>query len=299
MAGKTSQEPNTMKIVHPNQFLVAIAVFIAWVVSATPAEAQTDLAYREHIQQLKKDLPEGDFRIQIERPFVVIGDESPEMLQRRCKSIRWAVDHLKAQYFKEDPDRVINIWLFKDKISYETNVEAMFGEKPGTPFGYYSSRHRALVMNISTGGGTLVHEIVHPFIERNFADCPAWFNEGLASLYEQSGEREGKIVGFTNWRLSGLQRAIHGKRLPDFKTLCETTTREFYDQDRGTNYAQARYLCYYLQQQGKLDLFYREFVAKAGSDPGGYQTLVKILKTDDMEAFQRSWQEFVMNLKFE
>jgi len=28
----------------------------------------------------------------------------------------------------------------------------------------------------------LVHEIVHPFMRANFPECPAWFNEGLASL---------------------------------------------------------------------------------------------------------------------
>ena len=41
-------------------------------------------------------------------------------------------------------------------------------------------------MNIATGGGTLVHEIVHPFMAANFEQCPSWFNEGLGSLYEQS-----------------------------------------------------------------------------------------------------------------
>jgi len=34
------------------------------------------------------------------------------------------------------------------------------------------------------------------------------FNEGLASLYEQSAERDGRIIGQTNWRLRGLQSAI-------------------------------------------------------------------------------------------
>ena len=51
-------------------------------------------------------------------------------------------------------------------------------------------------MNISTGGGTLVHEIVHPFVAANFPNCPAWFNEGLGSLYEQSGEVNGAIHGY-------------------------------------------------------------------------------------------------------
>ena len=50
-------------------------------------------------------------------------------------------------------------------------------------------------MNIDTGGGTLVHEIVHPFIAANFPECPAWFNEGLASLYEQCGDHRGPDLG--------------------------------------------------------------------------------------------------------
>ncbi len=66
-------------------------------------------------------------------------------------------------------------------------------------------------MDISTGGGTLVHEIVHPFIEANFPNCPPWLNEGLGSLYEQSGEVQGRIHGFTNWRLHGLQADIKAR----------------------------------------------------------------------------------------
>jgi len=153
-------------------------------------------------------------------------------------------------------------------------------------------------MNISTGGGTLVHEIVHPFIESNFPDCPSWFNEGLASLYEQCGESRGKIVGYTNWRLEGLKKAIAQDAVPPFQELCSTTTREFYDDDRGTNYAQARYLCYYLQQRGLLRTYYRAFVRNADADPTGYKTLQKTLGVDDMEVFQKRWQTWSASLKF-
>ena len=113
-------------------------------------------------------------------------------------------------------------------------------------------------MNIATGGGTLVHEIVHPFVRANFPKCPAWLNEGLGSLYEQCGERDGHIVGYPNWRLPGLQRAIKADAVPSFKELTSTTDSEFYGDDKGTNYAQARYLCYYLQEQGKLTKFYHD-----------------------------------------
>jgi hypothetical protein len=153
-------------------------------------------------------------------------------------------------------------------------------------------------MNIATGGGTLVHEIVHPFMAANFPSCPAWFNEGLGSLYEQCGDREGRIVGFTNWRLAGLQAAIRKKQLPTFQRLCTMTDQDFYRDDRGTHYAQARYLCYYLQEQGLLQKFYRRFAAKHGEDPGGYRTLETVLARDDMQAFQKEWEAFVLKLTF-
>ena len=63
-------------------------------------------------------------------------------------------------------------------------------------------------MNIGTGGGTLVHEVVHPFIAASFPAAPAWFNEGLASLYEAVREKDGQFWGLPNWRLDGLKRAI-------------------------------------------------------------------------------------------
>ena len=106
----------------------------------------------------------------------------------------------------------------------------------------------------------------------------------MGSLYEQSGERDGHIIGRTNWRLPGLQRAIKAGTVPSFKELTSTTDSEFYGDDKGTNYAQARYLCYYLQEQGKLTRFYHAFVASQRDDPTGYRTL-----TPEVPAFQKKW----------
>jgi hypothetical protein len=153
-------------------------------------------------------------------------------------------------------------------------------------------------MNISTGGGTLVHEIVHPFVAANFPNCPAWFNEGLGSLYEQSGEVDGEIHGYTNWRLPALQKAIRKGTVPSFKDLCGTTDTEFYRKDRGTNYPQARYLCYYLQEKGLLRSFYRRFLADHEEDPTGYKTLKAVLRRDDMDKFQKEWEAYALKLKY-
>ncbi|MCA1607133.1 MAG: hypothetical protein LC775_17060, partial [Acidobacteria bacterium] len=161
----------------------------------------------------------------------------------------------------------------------------------------YSSHHKALIMNIETGGGTLVHEIVHPFMEANFPACPPWLNEGMGSLYEQCGDVEGHIHGFPNWRLPGLQRAIRADQVPSFDTLMAMDARSFYNQDKGTNYAQARYLCYYLQQKGELVRFYKEFHAHQKEDPSGFNTLKKVLAEVDMDAFKRKWEKYVLALR--
>lgn len=256
--------------------------------------------YDQHLKELRKRLPHDGFSVVIQKPFVVIGDEPLETVKVRAeKTIKWAVDHLKREYFSKDPVAILDIWLFQDANSYEEHTNRLTKHKPSTPYGFYSSADKALFMNIATGGGTLVHEIVHPFMESNFPGCPSWFNEGLASLYEQSNERNGRIIGMTNWRLKGLQTAIGKDTVPSFETLCRTTTREFYDRDKGTNYSQARYLCYYLQERGLLRKFYHAFRSNVADDPSGIETLKLILREDDLEEFKVRWQAEVMKLKFE
>jgi hypothetical protein len=53
-----------------------------------------------------------------------------------------------------------------------------------------------------------------------------------------------------------------------------------------------------LQQQGLLVKFYREFRKSVKDDPTGYETLQRILDEEDMAAFQETWTEFVLKLRF-
>jgi len=254
--------------------------------------------YAQHVMGLKKKIPSGDFHVVLAAPFVVVGDESAALVKRRAEStVKWAVDKLKADYFRQDPAEIIDVWLFKDKTSYDKHTRSVFGDSPTTPFGYYSALHGALIMNIATGGGTLVHEIVHPLVRANFPACPAWLNEGLGSLYEQSEEKAGRIRGRTNWRLAGLQEAITKRETVSFETLTGRSDGAFYGSS-GPSYAQARYLCYYLQEQGLLVKFYRDFVAARKEDPTGYKTLQNVLGEKDMEAFRKRWEAYVMKLTF-
>jgi hypothetical protein len=267
---------------------------------SVPAPA-TNTVFAEHLAALQKRVPEG-FTAVLQPPFVVLGDEPSETVHRRAtKTVKWAVDLLKRDYFPRDPPEIIDIWLFRDQASYEHHARVLFRDTPETPFGYYSAAQRALIMNISTGDGTLVHEIVHPFMSANFPACPAWFNEGFASLYEASAEKDGHIRGLINWRYKGLEQAIEEGKTISFERLTSMTDAEFYG---GTNsasynryYAQARYLCYYLQEQGLLKNFYHEFAANVKQDPTGYATLKRILRTEDMDTFRKEWENFILRLK--
>jgi hypothetical protein len=53
-----------------------------------------------------------------------------------------------------------------------------------------------------------------------------------------------------------------------------------------------------LQEHGLLVKFYRQFRADWQADPTGLETLKKVLKEDDLVAFQAKWEEYVARLKF-
>ncbi|MBK6749480.1 MAG: hypothetical protein IPG67_05580 [Acidobacteria bacterium] len=280
----------------------SVSTFLFLLLLTTAAFALPDIspsAFEKQATELRTKLKGRSFTVIVERPFIVVGDESADSVTLWANDIiRGTVTRLKQDYFAKDPAKILEIWLFKDEISYRKHAKEFFNDEPDTPYGYYLPSSKVLVMNIATGGGTLVHEIVHPFVEANFPDAPAWLNEGLGSLYEQSGTVDGHIYGYTNWRLNGLQNGLRKKIVPTFKTLTSMSDAEFYREDTGTNYAQARYLCYYLQEKGLLRKFYKDFVANQKTDPTGYKTLQRTLGERDKTAFQKRWEAFIMKLVF-
>ena len=257
-------------------------------------EGVTPAALVQHVMKTKAKIPRG-YATRIAGPFFVIGDESPARVERYSQTIDWAVGHLKRDFNMREPPDVIDVWLLGDADSYVGNALRLFGKRPTTPYGFFSPEHQALFMNIGTGGGTLVHEVVHPFIAASFPSVPAWFNEGLASLYEAVREQHGQLWGLPNWRLAGLQRDIRAGKLRSFAAMTSDSDARFYASSSG--YAQARYLCLYLQEKGLLHRFYDQFRAGVTADPTGYKTLVRVLGSPDMPRFEKQWQDWVLSLE--
>lgn len=270
---------------------LAAAVAAPGLAAAQPTA--DDLAERR--AALEARLRGQGFTVLVEPPFVVVGDESPATVKHHAAGIlRWSIHLLEAEYFKQRPAKVIEIWLFRNKDTYQRGAKKFFGDDPDTPYGYYSTEKDAMVMNIGPGAGTLVHEVVHPYIEANFPSAPAWFNEGLASLYEQPTEKNGHIWGGVNWRLPNLKREITARTLPPLAALLATGRDEFYSAEFDA-YAYARYLLAYLQDQGKLTAFYQRFVADR-DDPTGRAALEAVLG-EPIEAFEPRWRRWTLALK--
>jgi hypothetical protein len=187
-AGKTRPRPQHLVASCCRDCTIKPVVVLAWLAAGhfQPAAAEPSAAQLDaRPAALEAKLAGRGFTVVVEPPFVVIGDEAAATVKHRATGIlHWSIHLLEAEYFPARPSKLIEIWLFKNERSYRKGAKQFFGDEPETPYGYYSSEHDAMVMNIGPGAGTLVHEVVHPYMEANFPTGPAWFNEGLASLYD-------------------------------------------------------------------------------------------------------------------
>jgi hypothetical protein len=234
----------------------------------------------------------------VHSPFVIAGDLSEKDLAAwQRQTILPAAKAIANCYTKAAPSEPITILLFAEEKSYRHYAEKLFGDRKVSVYGYYKPRLRTMVMNISTGGGTLVHELTHALVDFDFPGIPDWFNEGLASLHEQCRFRadqdgiEGPFIeGLVNWRLPALQKAVAEGRLRPLEELVGTD--DFRGRLEGLNYAQARYFCLYMQEKGVLRKFYHTFRDAQKADPRGLKTVKAMFPDqawDELNLAYRRW----------
>jgi hypothetical protein len=87
--------------------------------------------------------------------------------------------------------------------------------------------------------------------------------------------------------------------LTAFEKLIGLDATAFYGDHSGVNYAQSRYLLYYLQEKKLLVKFYKRFHAGHKDDPSGFLTLKAVLGESDMDQFKRKWERYVLALSEE
>jgi hypothetical protein len=229
----------------------------------------------------------------VHTPFVIVGDLDSTKLERVYReTIMPAGRALTIAFFDRAPDQPVTIVLLSGDDAYERCASALEGHRRAAYAGFYERKERRLLVNLDTGEGTLAHELTHALAHFDFPEMPEWFDEGLASLFEEARFSEDRlhITGRGNWRSRDLLPAIRNNSLRPLEALVgEAHVRA----DRqAIDYAQARYFCLYLQQRGLLESFYRKFRLNVASDPTGLKTLRGLLGVNDLasvDADFRNW----------
>ena len=152
-------------------------------------------------------------------------------------TIPWAIEKLRNVYSWKEPRSTIELWLFTGRSHYDICTKMFYDEKSRWIAGRFMQQNNAVVADISVGNGVLVHETVHAFIHADFPCCPAWFNEGLASLYNRCDERDGEMHGHPDGAIVLLQSAILSGRTLPIERLCALTYKEFHAICEPRNYA--------------------------------------------------------------
>ena len=239
----------------------------------------------------------GECHIVVRAPYVLVGDMSKAELDRSHReTIVPTARALSIMYFDRPPVHPVTIFLLASEKSYQRYAEQLDGRRQPNYAGYYLRSGRRIVLNASTGSGTLAHELTHALAHFDFPNMPEWFDEGLASLQEQSDFSDDglRLSGTSNWRLNYLIPAIRQSRLRSIASLVAST--EIQSGHEAIDYAHARYFCLYLQKRRLLGPFYRKFRANVAGDPTGVETLRSLLGTSSLDDVDRSFRAWVLSL---
>ncbi|HUG89590.1 MAG TPA: hypothetical protein VML55_02070 [Planctomycetaceae bacterium] len=266
-------------------------------VTAEPDEplSQLDAACTRAAARLAEQLG-SDRPIVIRPPYVLAGDLPEYTLTAWYEQlVRPLAGCLRREFFDRDPDRPIVIVLCPDESAYRRMAQVLDGRTSPLWYGYYRRDERRIVVNVSTGHGTLAHELVHALAHVDCPGLPEWFEEGLAALFEQfrfsdDGQR---LEGLSNWRLAHLRGAIEHDRLRPLSRLAGGAPPLLEPAD----YAHVRYLCLYLQERGLLAMYYRRLRANLDHDPGGLGTLCELLNVNSPEMIDRDFRAWALTLR--
>jgi hypothetical protein len=265
--------------------------------TTTLSDERLHQACRQTAAWIERQLGDGGHSI-VRTPLVLAGDLTDEQLQQWWReTVAPAARAMADRYFSVPPSEPVTILLLSTEESYRRHAKTIFGDENVSRFGYYRPHLRTVVVNAAAGHGAVLHELTHALAAFDFPDMPAWLGEGLASLHEDGRLREdgSDIDGQVNWRLPMLQQAIHEHRLRPVESLVRGD--DFRTADQRLHYAQARYLCLYLQRRGVLAEVYRRIRADRRVDPMGGRAVLRACGNCTWDELDAAFRGFVMGLR--
>lgn len=170
--------------------------------------------------------------------------------------------HLKKVYKINNPTSYLAIYLYSSGVSLEGYQEfsdfakGIHGQGVSGRVGYFNPLDMSVVCWISSGIGTLNHEIVHGLILQDYPTIPGWLYEGFASMYEETAYN---FVPKDNYRLMYLTEALNQKKLVTVKELLEASIGQMNGANNELLYAaMARYFVLFLKHNKWLAPLYED-----------------------------------------
>ena len=162
--------------------------------------------------------------------------------------------------------------------------------------GFYNTE--SAMLQAKGFSGTVIHEFVHALHDGDASargqEHPIWVKEGLATLFEDSDVVDGRIVPEHNHRLNAiLLRAKVDRHIP-WKKFMGLQPSEFLRQP-ANNYAQARYLFFYLYARERLAAWYRNYVETFPQDNTGAQAWEKTFG-QPLAEIEKDWVAWLLTL---
>ncbi|MEO8512412.1 MAG: hypothetical protein ABI543_02510 [Ignavibacteria bacterium] len=241
-------------------------------------ETFPNLDYNKVIKEQSKIISSG-MSITVFKYFVIFSDLDDELTYKLIDTdIRNTVEAMTNNYVNKLPDIVTPIYLFSEYDDYKEFVLKNYDipENDISPYGFFKISKNVIVIRYVSWKGSILHEITHRFIKADFPNAPSWFDEGFASLNEKSVYKNGNLIGDFSLRIIPLRRAINEDTYTGLQYLMETNDNELYGKRAPYYYAQARYLLMYLQENGMLDKYYRNFRDTHENDNTGISQIKEI-----------------------
>jgi hypothetical protein len=262
-----------------------------------PEPSALERAFGESCARLRAAFgPAG--RVERRGPFAIGAPDDPDLWRRFVDgTLLGSAERLHAQLFPTRPTGPIEVYLFHGAEAYREGARALTGRAPTTPYGFYESQAKRLILDLATGGGTLVHELVHALVDADCPQLPAWINEGLGSLFEACRFEDRRLVGSSNWRLPVLRRAWEaGDWEPSLAELPTLDDATFYGALSSRHYALARHAMFFLQERGALERFVASYRAQKPADASGKRALETALD-GALEEHEEEFRRFVRTLR--
>lgn len=241
--------------------------------------------------------------------FVTGAGQSDAELDTIASRLDRYLGFLESAYGITPPDRYLTLHLLPSIGEVQATARRVHGldVSPST-LGYaYQEDLSAVAMIRGAQAGTLLHELFHLLVRRQFGDIPQWLDEGMAGLYEVSRWENGQQRGLPNWRGRVLQS--RGMSTPSLEQVVRSPWFGFDMIGSGgrpspvvsgaaiaPNLATARYFAMFLQDRNQLAPVFKALRARdpgGADDPAAEAVAIVEKTTGPMAALQADYQRWL------